>query len=682
MGWPDDPLPANVKALSLDVFDTALTRCWVRPEHVHLVCAPRLREAGLINLGNEAWLALRRRAEGQATQACGDDLARLSDVYALIGHELRWTQEQALAAQAIECAVEQASVWPVAPVRAAWQAAGSAGLARRFLSDMYLPADMIRQLLQHCGYEVALDDVWVSAERRASKSSGALFGRLSEALRLVPAAIMHAGDNPASDVDQARRAGVQAQHVSVAQARASELRVARSPQTPLLLRSLIAGAMRVARVNTPPPVQHPSDGDVNVFGRDHAGPLLTLYVWWLLHDAHKRQLRRLYFLARDGQVLWNIAQCLQAQGCAPGMQLRYLHGSRQAWFAASIVDWNEDQLFQILDEPHDHFSDLHKLAKRLGFDGAGALRGRWPQAAQACAAAKNNREVARALVRQVPAAEALAHTAGLRALALRYLAQEGLFDRTPAGIVDLGWRGRLQQTLARIVQDETAEIGAPCRPVLHGYYVALLNDELGASASTLLTGAVRGRTPMPAPAHLFEMLCEADHGTTRGYAAMPDGRVAPLFDPRCDPAVQAWGLQAYRRGVLAFATVFASGAQLLPPQMHERPVVESMFRALAKDWMHALPPEAARAFACMPTSYSSTHEGLHELAPSLPATDAWLRALTLGRLRLSGRRTPWLAGSLARSGKGRSLLAYAWLWDRATCLQRRWGRNAMPAVAA
>jgi predicted HAD superfamily hydrolase len=681
MNLPLTPLPCNIQALSVDVFDTALTRCWARPEHVHLACAHRLRDAGLISLDDTAWLALRRQAEHQATQSRGADLARLDDIYEQLASTLCWTAAQMTAAQNTECAVELAIVWPVAPMQMCWTEAAARGLARRFVSDMYLPTNIVWQMLSRCGFDAASHDVWVSGDKGASKSSGALYGALSQALRAVPASILHIGDNQHSDVDQARRVGLRTKHMTTASLSANEQRVANWQEAPLLLRSLISGAMKIARVNAPPPTHDLPDRGVHDFGRDQAGPLLTLYVWWLLHDAQQRQLQRLYFLARDGQVLLAIAQCLQAQGCAPQVQLHYLHGSRQAWFAASIVHWHEDEVFQILDEPHDRFSEPHKLAKRMGFDNSEQLRTQWPGAIEACAFASNNKEVAQALVRQIPAATALAHTRKLRRLVNQYLAQEGVFGAGMLGIVDLGWRGRLQLSLARILQNNDAATDRTA-PALHGYYVALLNDLPGQSTSTLLTSRPGHAVEMPAPAHLFEMLCEADHGTTRGYSMLADGQVAPVFNPYADPAVQAWGLNAYRRGVLEFAAVFAQAATLLPAPMQQHDAVQAMFRALARHWIHTAAPESARAFARMPTTYSSTHEGLRELAPALPSTDAWLRALTLGRLRLSHRQTPWLAGSLAQTGSGRTLRVYVRVWDCVSHLRRRWLVGKTAALAA
>lgn len=654
-------LPPQARALSLDVFDTAITRSWARPEHVWWACAHRLRQQGLLIVDNTTWLHWRKHAQREAMTRHGDDLASLADIYANLAPMLNWTAAQSQTAQDIECECELASVWPVAPVQTLWSSAQARRLPLKFLSDMYLPAPQVHRLLAHCGYRCDVDDVFVSCERRASKSGATLYGVLTDVLGLRGSDVMHVGDHPTSDVAQAHRAGFMAQHWDAAHLSRDELRVAGSA-APALLSSAVAGALRVARVNSPELA--PTQRDVHLFGREHGGPLLTLYVWWLLSEAERLGLKRLYFLSRDGQVLLEIARRLQAEGSAPGISLHYLHGSRQAWFAASIARWDAAQVRAILDEPHDRFSQLPTLAARMGFDSVQHLLDCWPGAA-ACSHAGDNRAVADTLVAAVAPVQAMAHLQRLRSTALDYFHQQGLFGEETIGIVDLGWRGRLQVTLERLLAQSPRTV-----PQVHGFYIALLTALPSHRTNTLLSATAGGRVAMPAPAHLFEMLCEADHGTITGYERQGDGQVHARYRATPDPQLVAWGLDTYRDGVVQFAQVFARTAQLLPAALSEREGVAPLFCALAQRWIHLAERSGAAAFARMPTTYSSSHGDLSELAPPLSLLDAWMRALSLGRMRASGRQTPWLAGSLARSAPGADS-AYRWLWSLTHANKRR-----------
>jgi hypothetical protein len=64
-----------------------------------------------------------------------------------------------------------------------------------------------------------------------------------------------------------------------------------------------------------------------------AAPMLAAYVLWILGEAAARGTVRIHFLARDGQVLWELARRL-APRLHPGIDCRYLAASRQIWTRA------------------------------------------------------------------------------------------------------------------------------------------------------------------------------------------------------------------------------------------------------------------------------------------------------------------------------------------------------------
>lgn len=41
-----------------------------------------------------------------------------------------------------------------------------------------------------------------------------------------------------------------------------------------------------------------------------AGPTIFFFVWWVLEQAKSRNIERLYFLARDGQILLKVANLI------------------------------------------------------------------------------------------------------------------------------------------------------------------------------------------------------------------------------------------------------------------------------------------------------------------------------------------------------------------------------------
>lgn len=664
--WPALDGPHAPDAVTLDVFDTAVTRRWAAPRHVFLASGEAMRAAGLVSVDDHAWMELRLDGEQRARARCGGDRTRLIDIYDELARRLGWSAHHCRRAMELELAAERASLRPVPAFLELWHALGALGRRRRFLSDMYLDEAQLTDLLEGAGYAVQGGEVWTSSTRGASKREGGLYGLALRAWSdLRPDQVLHLGDHPISDVEQARRAGLRATVVRAAHLPRTAQRVLSLPAVPLRLRSLVAGAVRLAGLQSPSEAEEGSRAQaLRRLGAAYAGPLLTLYVWWLLEHARAQGLRRLYFLARDGQVLLQIARLLQASGCAPGVELRYLHASRQAWFAPSIVRWDAASLEAALDEPTG-YADPAKLARRLGFDDEEQLFAHWPALRPELSNVRSVEQIAGLIVRHVSAVDGLSHTAALRRTVLGYLRQEGLMDGMPWAIVDLGWRGRLQNALSRMLQS-TGQSDA-----VRGYYVKLL--------SRPTDQAVAGRVhswceagALPGPAHLLELLCEADHGSTRGYRSDGTGMVRPLFDERPAPEVLAWGLADYRRGVAAFATELAAALPLLGQTVPTREALHAMAVAIGRELFGRPAVDVARVLASIPCTHSVDHDGHVALSAPLAGPDAWLRAVSLGRLRLTPRACAWLPGSLALAADGRPYQVYAALHRGADAVRERW----------
>jgi len=73
------------------------------------------------------------------------------------------------------------------------------------------------------------------------------------------------------------------------------------------LGSLVAGASRLARLGIETPAELRPIVDV---ATGVAGPILAAYVLWVLNNAQREGISRLYFVARDGEILYLIAQRL------------------------------------------------------------------------------------------------------------------------------------------------------------------------------------------------------------------------------------------------------------------------------------------------------------------------------------------------------------------------------------
>lgn len=385
-------------------------------------------------------------------------------------------------------------------------------------------------------------------------------------------------------------------------------------------------------------------------GACHAGPFLVCYVRWLLQDAQQRGLRHLHFLARDGQILCDIAQRLQAAGHAPGIELHYLHASRRAWFAPSVNAWTRDLLERILDEDEGAFS-ADTAARRLGFADLVHLLRVWPSLNTDATHWQRRSALIDSLLNTLGAAAAAEHFQTLRTDMLAYLAQHELSAaRQDWAIVDLGWRGRMQESLARCLAGDSLA-GTQSR----GYYLALLDRPHWPAgthqAHCLWPGDAEGICrDLPGPATLIELLCQADHGSTTGYRRDKTGQVLACYSPDLDAELAAWGWATYRQSVLNFTdTLIATAAnELASASATELSRCAFLF---CRELFRYPPPAIARGFASMPFSDSADHEGSQAVAAPAGLIDSLLWVLTLGkRVRPPINPRLWPIGSIARCG--------------------------------
>lgn len=202
-----------------------------------------------------------------------------------------------------------------------------------------------------------------------------------------------------------------------------------------------------------------------------AAPVLAAYVLWVLEDAVRKEIKTLYFLARDGYVMKKFAQKMCLEWNLP-VECRYFYCSRYSLrlpLLNAVPEYRKDEIF-----------------------------------------------------RQVSMEQEKAAFTATK----EYFRQE-LADGRFA-IVDSGWTGSVQKCISRLL--ECFDISK--KEELTGYYFGLfqkLGKEYG-KAHPFLFGEIGGSFRWAEfSAGLFECLCAANHGTTLGYEQL-DGTWKPVLD--------------------------------------------------------------------------------------------------------------------------------------------------------
>jgi len=632
---------------SFDVFDTSLVRSWARPADLFLAAGEDLRRRGLIPFSAEQWRTLRIEAERKARRRSRAEETTLEEIYRILSEKTGWTAEQGATAIRIETDCEADSLRPAAAVAERIRAARADGKRVVFLSDMYLPSETIRGFLAAAGLWRNGDGLYVSSERGVTKASGRLYQACLDGENIPPGDLFHLGDNEQTDFRVPQSLNIAAEHYSPASLNRFERRIADDVRLPALLRSRVAGAARQARLTIAG--NNPQADTIRDVSASVAGPVLLGYVSWCLSEAGKRGLKRLYFVSRDGQVLLRIAERLrQAQGLA--LECRYLFGSRQAFHLPALEDFGE-RVFDWLLEDTSVLS-VRSLFGRLGakpeefaeqLQAAGFPGGTWdanipPKSRTRLRPVFENPKI---LLRFRSA------SAGARELLVGYLRQEGLLDGTPWGLVDMGWRGRLQNSLSRTL----SAAGVYPDAGLTGFYFALFHPvaPFGRDrVSVFLEGpdgkaaaaVVRDHIPV------LEVFTAADHGLTLGYRRGADGRVTPVLNEDQNEKALAWGLEIQQAAVVKFAEEWTRAAK-------REPGSASFWIAVARDLLgpFLLSPTAAEAAAYGEYLHSEDQADQvhHRLAPPIAARRFWSWCFFKGPLV---SRVTWVEASVRRSLRG------------------------------
>lgn len=634
----------GLQAVSFDVFDTAVVRTFARPTDLFFDLGRRFAERGLLVLPPSRFSHLRVQAEAQARSLRIDGEPQLTEIYEALATRLGWGALARKMAENMELALESEALRAVPQFREWIQAARAAGKRIAFVSDMYLPAAMVREVLVRERLAEPADLVLVSCEERVTKYQGALFDRLLQQLGAAPHAVLHVGDNFHSDGRMPRAKGMQSLLVQNTHLSFFEQRALSYQHDTAQLSGRLAATSRLARLACVPQCAHPALSEV---GAGLLGPWLVCFALWTFQRAKRAGINRLYYVSRDGQVMREIALAVQARWPeAAGIECRYLHGSRVAWHQAAMTNLGDHQLRWLLNPQPRVNAEI--LADRLGIPGekltallAGTAAGgllelpAWTAAEIGCVGTVLRGKAAEIL--------GLPEVAARRALGRQYLEQEGLLQDSTWAIVELGWTGSMMVSLHEA-------LGRPAK--LTAYYLNLirLNPDLP-EAVHLESFAIN---PEDMSEHLgkglrfaemIEVLTAADHGTVLGYEQVTNRVQARLKTD--SPLI--WPLpvlQALRAGAQAFAAqmpaeVMTQLAAQLAHDSSARIVAHQLLLVLA-DFMREPPPELARAFTgCQFTEDPIDHDQRHFVQP-----------LSLWPLMRSGwdtERELWAQGSLAVS---------------------------------
>ncbi|OKH23790.1 hypothetical protein NIES593_09025 [Hydrococcus rivularis NIES-593] len=628
---------------SFDVFDTVLVRIWAKPTDLFWELGNQLQRKNLITISVEAWMNLRVEAERQARKKSVTEEVTIEEIYKPLAEYLDWSPDTVARVIQQEINLELLSLRPVPEIKKRIQELHQCRERIIYISDMYLPKEAIELFLQKNQLWEDGDRLYLSSEMGLTKASRKLFELCLDKECLKPYQLTHIGDNLYSDVKVPKKLGIQTKYFAQTHLNRYEKLVAETIDVPLKFRSLLAGTSRLTRLQCQENSLHKKV--IWDTAASAIAPILFGFVYWCLEQAQRLGRKRLYFVARDGQVLLKIAKII-CHNWNYEIDCRYLYGSRQAWHFPAIQEITEKELDWIFDPTL--FLSVNLVCERVNLNPEeikdclvknGFLEEVWNTNLN-----KRQREALKSIFQKVEICDRIvARAKEYRLNAIGYFCEEGLGDGVPFGIVDIGWNGRLQRSLSNLL----ATVDMYPEDGVCGFYFGLSQRLKAYPTDRLLAYFSDPDRPLERDylcSHrgLIEVLVSADHGSTVKFEKSSDS-YRPILRSKQNELAIEWGIETYQRVLeewvdnftlkvnksLCKANYFLRISELLMTTFFEHPT-----------------PEEAQTFGSFLLSEDQTETIYHRIAPYYHIHEA----IKLLILRKNKSNFAWLPASALISG--------------------------------
>ncbi|ABW30521.1 HAD family hydrolase [Acaryochloris marina] len=545
------------KVFSFDVFDTVIVRVWARPTDLFVQVADELAKAGLITTTQEQWPKIKTNIERELRSKNRTKEIHIDSIYNALALRYNWSSTERELALQIETEIEKKG-WNLVPSTKKYiQEIHQSGNNVIYISDMYLPEITIRSFFEEKDLWREGDILYVSSSTGLTKKTGSLFDFCLKEQGLSPKQLNHMGDNVISDVLVPKRSGINTCQYTDTQLTRYEKRIAEHTSLPLKLRSLLSGSCRLNRLNSP--YTDPHQLVIWQTASDVMGPVFFSFVYWCIVEAKKRNIERLYFIARDGQILHKIA-ILICKAWGYKIDCRYLYGSRQAIKFPSIKKLDAYELDWIFQFKEGSLS-VDSVCERVNISPLkirdALVRNGFSQDIWGMELTISERDKLRKIFQdeQEISSLILATVQSYRESALGYFSQEGMLDEISYGFVDLGWTGSVLKALGDLLKGERLQ---PNKEI-QGFYFALKqrvdlpSESLAAYYYDNLNPKFK-RLLVCQSSELFEALVAADHGSTVKYEKQNE-RYIPILRNSEKKEILDWGIHAYQKSILSFSNI-------------------------------------------------------------------------------------------------------------------------------
>lgn len=311
--------------ISFDIFDTLIIRLYRSPTDLFMHLEQAFRVPGFKEARISGEIAAREAASKRGVHE-----VTLDEIYEELHVSYRSMKQ-------LEIQLEKQMCRANPEMKTVYDEAVERGIPVFISSDMYLPKDVVEDILSSAGF-FGYQKLLISSETRRPKASGELYDDLI-ALSGVPAdRILHIGDHRFTDYQMALNSGLNAYcYEPIRQTVGGDLNSAffavlnqYTERLPAL--SILEGLITAYTVGGG------SQNYWEAFGFKYIGIVAYGYMKWLKERLDQLKISRVYFMLRDGYIMKRVFDEL-----FPDFETCELYGSRRLFLLSGMECYQDVQ---------------------------------------------------------------------------------------------------------------------------------------------------------------------------------------------------------------------------------------------------------------------------------------------------------------------------------------------------
>ena len=533
----------NCTIISFDIFDTLITRKTATPKGIFALMQTEILTnnlyATLPLILKQDFYNIRIEAEQYTREVKYSKLrtreVTFDEIYDFIGFNYSIDAITLGSLKELELKIEKQNIVPIRKNISFLNELVRNSKKVLLISDMYYSKERIKFLLE--GLVESLDklEIFVSADNACSKGNGLLYELIQKTFNIQFEDWLHIGDNKHSDYDMALSRGITARLSYYPKFTSYENylldKYANNNDVQMLL-----GLIKNIRL-----FNNIKNNKENL-GMSLAGPILYGYVKWIIETSIQQNIKRLYFIARDGFILKKIADIIIEKENLD-IKTKYIYGSRIAWRTPSIVS-NKDNIEELVDALLTDFVSISDITGLSVKELSNVIDKKYINKALTL---KDKTQLKSFLLANNKFIDLLIDkNIEKRELLIRYLKQEIDFSDSNFAFVDLTGSGRTNNRLFLLINQFYRE---KCKSFYMQTSKNVASDEYCERYVYMFVNRAF---------KWVEILSRAPHGQTIGYQEKC-GKIYPICEKINIKDFNNWHYLSYLNGIKLFAHSYNNG---------------------------------------------------------------------------------------------------------------------------